>query len=186
MKNLATSRPLALGLGSILFIVLLAGGLSLAFALHGSPHAFAAPLQSKTEGTCTQQPTMEHCNGQDPELQGCAADATTLGPPAALIDENGTSVGSIERRWSARCRSWWGRVFDTRPGSQEQMAVTMDGATIFSSPPTFVSNQYRILYSYMIFEASDTQTVPAVTGYVGAGNGRLISATLPAITIPGN
>ncbi len=67
IKKLATLRPLSLGLGSILLISILAGSLSLAIALHGSPHAFAAPLQ-QTAGatTCAQQPTMEHCNGQDP------------------------------------------------------------------------------------------------------------------------
>lgn len=72
-----------------------------------------------------------------------------------------------------------------RSSSQEDMAVTMDGATIFSSPPTFVGNKYRILYSFMIFDASTTRTVPAITGYLGVGNGKQISATLQAIPVTG-
>ncbi|GCE32055.1 hypothetical protein KDA_75390 [Dictyobacter alpinus] len=182
-KTIGTRRPLLLSAGSILLILLLAGGLSLVFALHGSPHAFAASLQQATGATCAQAPSTEHCNTQDPELQGCAADAQTL--DQMNIVENGITIGSVERRWSARCQSWWGRVFDMRPYSQANMYIGVAGATL-SASPTFVSNNYRILYSFMVFDATPNQPVPAITGTLEIdGITTPPSATLPTITIPG-
>lgn len=177
-------QHILVGLGSILLAVILAGGLFLAVFPQISPRALAASLQQATGATCAQAPTMQHCNNQDPEVQGCATDAQTLG--SADIQENGITIGRVERRWSARCQSWWGRVFDTRPGSQANMYITIAGATLFASP-TFVGSQYRILYSSMIFDATPTQQVPAITGTLEIdGITTPPSATLPAITIPGN
>src|SRR5262249_6210291 len=108
------------GLGAILMALLLAMSLALFTASRSTSTAFAAMLQRATATTCVQAPTMEHCNNQDPQRQGCAADAQTIGLPA-VIKENGVPIGSVERRYSAQCHSWWGRVFDTRSGSQVAM-----------------------------------------------------------------
>lgn len=179
------SRHVLVGLGSILLAVILAGGLFLAVLPRVSPRALAASLQQATGTTCAQAPTVQHCNNQDPELQGCAADAQTLNQTTYIMD-NGVPIGKVERRWSARCQSWWGRVFDTRPGSQANMYITIAGTTL-SASPTFVGSQYRILYSSMIFDATPTQQVPAITGALGIHGGpQTASATLPAIDIPGN
>jgi hypothetical protein len=183
LKKRGTLRPLVLGTGSILLIVLLAGGLSLAFALHGSPRAFAASLQKAAGTTCAQAPSVEYCTHQDPEMQGCAADAQTV--TQADIEENGFVIGSVERRWSAKCQSWWGRVIDNRPGSQANILIAIAGTTL-SAPPTFVSDASRILYSLMMFDATPTQLVPSITGTLEID--AIItspSATLPAIDIPG-
>lgn len=178
-------RHVIVGLSGILIAVLLAGGLALFVLPRSSSNAFAATLQQAAGTTCAQAASVEHCNNQDPELQGCAADAVTLGQPVD-IKENGFTIGSVERRWSARCQSWWGRVFDNRPFSQANMYITVDGTTL-SAPPTFVSDQYRILYSFMIFDATPTQQVPAITGTLEIdGITTPPSATIPAITIPGN
>jgi hypothetical protein len=66
------------------------------------------------------------------------------------------------------------------------MSITVAGTTL-SASPTFVSNQYRILYSLMVFDATPTQQVPAITGILEIdGIAAAPSATLPAITPPGN
>lgn len=97
-------RHVVLGISAILVAIILAGSLALFTWLHVSSHAFAASLQRSVGTTCVQAPTMEHCNNQDPELQGCAADADTIGQ--ANIVENGVTIGRVERRFSHRCDAW--------------------------------------------------------------------------------
>lgn len=186
MTNTPTrfSRHMLVGLGGIVIAVILATGLALLTIPRFSSHAFAATLQQAAGTTCVQAPTKEHCDNQDPELQGCAADAQTIGQ--ADIMENGFTIGRVERRWSAKCQSWWGRVFDNRIGSQANMFITVAGVTL-SASPTFVSNQYRILYSSMVFDATPTQQVPAITGILSIdGITPDATATLPAIDVPGH
>jgi hypothetical protein len=169
-------RPVLIGL----FAVVLVGGLMLTFQLHGSPRAFAATLQQVAGKTCVQAPNPTNCNNQDPILQGCVADANTVGQ--ADIKEAGQVVGSVERRFSLKCHSWWARVFDKRPGSQTQLSLTIAGKTI-SHAPTFVSNQYRILYSPMTFNASPSPQLPMVTGELPIdGITPPVSTTLPPMT----
>ncbi|HEU5381887.1 MAG TPA: hypothetical protein VFV38_41225 [Ktedonobacteraceae bacterium] len=176
-------RHMVVGLSGILIAAIVAGSFAF-FLLPRSSNTFAATLQQTAGMTCAQAATMAHCNNQDLELQGCAEGAVTL-VPSADIKENGVTIGSVERRWSARCQSWWGRVFDYRAGSQANMYIAIASTTL-SAAPTFVSHQYRILYSFMIFDATPTQQVPAITGTLEVdGTAPLPSATLPAITVPG-
>ena len=176
-------RSALVGLGSALVVVLFAGGLTLLTLPGFSPRALAASLQQVTGMTGAQAPTAQHCMNQDPELQGCAADAETIGQ--AAIRENGVIIGSVERRYSPTCQSWWGRVFDDRAGSQANIFITIAGTTL-SASPSFASPSYRILYSSMVFDATPTQQVPAITGELSI-NATVppASATLPAITPPG-
>jgi hypothetical protein len=176
-------RSALVGLGGALIVVLFAGGLAFLTLPGFSPRALAASLQQAAGATCAPAPTAQHCNNQDPEFQGCAADAKTIGQ--ADIKENGVTIGRVERRWSLTCQSWWGRVFDFRAGSQANMFITIAGTTL-SASPTFVSNQYHILYSPMFFDASLTQQVPAITGALAVNALIAPGATLPAITVPGN
>jgi hypothetical protein len=179
-------RHMLVGLGGIVVAVILATGLAIFTIPRFSPHAFAATLQQAAGTTCAQapKPTAQLCDNQDPELQGCAADAQTIGQ--ADIMENGFTIGRVERRWSLKCQSWWGRVFDNRVGSQANMFITVAGATL-SASPTFVSNQYRILYSSMVFDATPNQPVPAITGILSIdGITPDATATLPAIDVPGH
>src|SRR5450755_2010567 len=186
MKTNTTRLPrrMLVGLAGLLIAVILASGLAFITLPRFSPRAFAASLQQAAGTTCAQAPTMAHCNNQDPELQGCAADAQTI--DQTDIKENGFTIGSVERRYSQRCHSWWGRVFDQRIGSQANMYITVAGTTL-SAAPTFVGNHYRILYSPMVFDATQTQQVPAITDTLEIdGITKPPAATLPAITIPGN
>lgn len=176
-------HPFIKGVASILFIALVGGGLLLAVFFHSSSHAFAASLQQATGTSCVQAPSPAHCDNQDPEAQGCAADAVTV--EQANITENGFAIGSVERRFSHKCSSWWGRVFDNRIGSHANMFIGIAGSTT-SASPTFVGNTYRILFSPMVFDAVPTQQVPAITGSLEIdGLTTAPSAILPAITIPG-
>lgn len=86
-------RHVVVGLSGILIAVILAGGITLFLLPRSSSNAFAATLQQVAGMTCAQTPTMANCNNQDPELQGCAADAQTLGQ--ADIKENGFTIGSV-------------------------------------------------------------------------------------------
>lgn len=182
MLKTLTTQPIFVRVAGVLLTTALVVCLAVAFFLHGTSHAFAATLQQATGTTCAQAPSSAHCDNLDPEVQGCAADAQTI--DQADIKENGFVIGRVERRFSQVCNSWWGRVFDTRPDSQANMFITVNGTTL-SASPTFVSGSYRILYSSMVFDASPTQTVPAITGTVEIdGITAAPSATLNAITIP--
>ncbi len=176
-------RYVFVGLGGMLVAVLLAAGVVLLTGPRLSPRALAASLQQVAGMTCAQAPTAQHCMNQDPELQGCAADAETIGQ--AAIREDGVIIGRVERRYSPTCQSWWGRVFDDRAGSQANIFITIAGTTL-SASPSFASPSYRILYSSMVFDATPTQQVPAITGELSI-NATVppASATLPSITPPG-
>jgi len=163
---------------SILMAVLLAGSLALLVLPHVSSQAFASSLGQ----TCAQAPTMEHCDKQDPEVQGCAADADTIAKQD-IVSPNGQTIGRVERRFSQKCMSWWGRVFAFGPALHRNMFIAIAGVTL-SKPATFPSDTYDILYGPMVFETSPTQTVPEITGTVTLSATSALSATIPAIIIP--
>ena len=175
-------RQVLVSISSILIAVLVAGSFTLFVSSRSLSNAFAATLQQAMATTCTQTPNMAHCNNQDPELQGCAVDAQTI--EQADIKENGITIGSVERRYSPKCQTWWGRVFDNRIGSQTNMYIAIAGTTL-SASPTYVGNQYRILYSPMVFDAAVAQPGPAIIGTLEIdGITTAPSATLPAVTVP--
>lgn len=164
---------------SILMAALLAASFALLVFPHISSHVFAA----SSFQTCVTSPTISHCDRADPEVQGCAADAQTLNGAQDIVS-GGQTVGRVERRFSQKCMSWWGRVFAFGPALHRNMFIAIAGVTI-SKSATFTSNTHDILYSPMVFEASPTQTVPEITGTVTIEGNTALSRTLPAIPIPG-
>ena len=129
-----------------------------------------------------QAPPMEHCNTQDQNFKGARQMRSLLVsmPPSS-------SMGSRSAAWSGaghKCQSCGDgiRSSDRVPG-QHVIAVA---GSIFSAAPTFVSSHDRILDSGMVFDATLTQQVPAITGTLQIdGIIKAPSATLPAITPPG-
>ena len=95
MKTNITRLPrhVLVGLAGLLIAVILASCLAFITLPRFSPRAFAASLQQAAGRTCAQAPTLAHCDHQDPELQGCAADAQTI--DQADIKENGFTIGSV-------------------------------------------------------------------------------------------
>ena len=182
-RLLRLPRSLLLGLSTLLISLILAGSMTLVLFSRPLPTTLAASLHQITGTTCAQAPSRAHCANQDPEVQGCAADARTIGQAATIL-EHGFPIGRVERRWSARCQSWWGRVFDLRMGSQAGMYITITSKMFFGSP-TFVSPRYRIFYSPMVFDATPTQPIPAIAGALEIdGITTPPEATLPAIILP--
>lgn len=182
VNRIQTLHPLIKWFASILGIIVLGGALLLAFLLYSPSRVFAASLQRIMGTTCVHAPSIANCNQQDPEVQGCAADARTIGQ--VDITKNGIVIGRVERRYSLKCNAWWGRVFDDRAGSQGKLSITMGGKTTLAVP-TFVGKQYRILYSPMVFDATKFTAAPAITGSLQAGSSTAsVSATLPTISVP--
>lgn len=168
------SRPLFRQIGSLFLVAIFAATVVLVFLSQQSSSAFAATRKP----TCAQMPTAAACNLQDPEREGCAADAQTMNQEDIL--SAGVSIGSVQRRYSPTCHAWWGRVFDNRMQAQDHLEITI-GTTTISALPTFVSAQYRILYSPMMWDATPAQQPPLVTGAVEvAGAVPFPSATIPA------
>lgn len=50
------------------------------------------------------------CNGQDPEVMGCAADAFTMASAPIHDAYNNTNVGTVDIRYSPTCKTNWGRA----------------------------------------------------------------------------
>lgn len=182
MTALRFPRYFLVGIASILVASILAVGLFFIAQSRFAPQVLAASLQQMTGTTCAQAPSQAHCDQQDPEVQGCTADATTIAQ--ANIVENGVTIGSVERRYSGVCHTWWGRVINDRIGSHfnSNLYITIGGTTI-SGAPTFSGSQETILYSPMVFDAP-LPVVPAITGTIESdGIAPPFSATIPAIDL---
>jgi hypothetical protein len=127
------------GLSGLILAALLAASLALLVSPNLLPHSVLAA----TATTCAESPTAKHCNNQDPEVQGCATDANRIAWQD-ITAQNGDVVGRVERRFSQKCMSWWGRVFAFGPATKGKLSIAIAGVTR-SSPPTFVSQTYVIL-----------------------------------------
>jgi len=183
MQRILSLVPRRTLLVMLILTFLLLVSCSLAFLLlrRGSSLPLSNALSQAIGTTCAISPTSLHCDNQDPIAQGCAADADTIA--SADLVENGVTIGRVERRYSLTCHTWWGRVFDDRIGSHRNMYIGIAGTTS-SAPPTFVGDQYRALYSPMVFDAP-LPTVPEVKGSLEIdGITASVSATIPSIPLP--
>ena len=61
-----------------------------------------------------------HCNGQDPEVTGCA-ERTGTSERVEIVDRQGLVVGWLELRWSRICETNWARVGNT--SSQQNLEL---------------------------------------------------------------
>ncbi len=137
------------------------------------------PFQAQaaaTAPTCSEQPTAANCNGQDPQVQGCASPGDVRTVAQADILAGGRAIGRVERRYSLSCHSWWGRVFDS--SGTHAINVTIAGKSYADSFPGEI-------YSPMVFDPPFA-SVPAITGTIilsAASSDTTVSATLPAIPV---
>jgi hypothetical protein len=106
LRRIRTLRPFFVGLASVLFMVFIVGGLTLAFQLHNSSPAFAASCNSSKAFT-----SLGICGGGNPLTTGCFHDATTLPMSVYPIsDARNKKLGTIELRFSKACQTAWARV----------------------------------------------------------------------------
>ncbi len=185
LKNmpLRFPRKTLLGLVSLLIALVLAG--TLVLVVSPRPRLFAKAIADN----CAQAPGNEHCHHQDPQQQGCAADAHTVAQQN-IVNAQGTILGRVVRRYSAACDSWWGRIFDQRhlPGAPQPLFLQIAGHEA-RSQPTFVSGQYTILYSLMIYRpvleevcqqhGQDCAMGPVILGYLTTKGTAMEHAELP-------
>ena len=166
------SQPTIVGLSGLILAALLATS----FATFVVPRLM--PQFAHAATLCAQSPSAQNCDDQDPIIQGCTVDAETTAHKDIVY--NGATVGSIERRYSPTCKSWWPRVIDSRSGAQTELGLVV-GLISYSTPPTFTSGQYRILYNAIHFAATPDQQQLTVTGIIEvAGAAPFPSETLPA------
>jgi hypothetical protein len=124
----------------------------------------AVGLQVPAQPTCaTASPDQQAriCDRADPIAGGCEADAITT-QSIGLVDE-GQVVGRLDRRYSARCNSFWARIFDyraTRP--QGTVLVVQIGREIDTGPGP------HELYSNMHYDTPGSPA-PLVAGSVNGG-----------------
>ena len=102
--------------------------------------AFVQPLSQQAQGqTCASNPSATLCNNQDPIQQGCVTPATqTLKSRAILY--LGRVVGRVDQRYSARCRSYWGRAFAYVPGNVHITIVSPVESTFTAETSSAYSN----------------------------------------------
>lgn len=150
-----------------------------------SPRALAldAGLVLPPSPTCAtasgaQKATL--CNQQDPVVGGCVSDAHTTA--RIVLTEDGKPIGLLERRHSAKCKTYWGRIFDYRPKKRPltiQFHVQGMAAASFSDTE---------LYSNMVFVPNPQDVVPQMDGLLTidqndplSKQANAIVATLPAV-----
>jgi hypothetical protein len=160
--------------------LILAALLAASFATLVAPRIMPQTAQAAVITTCAEAPSASNCNRQDPVLQGCSADARALSQE--LIVSNGNTIGILQRRYSPACQSWWGRILDNRPESNDRLDITI-GDTTISSPAKFTDSQFRILFSTMIF--MPLNQAPSVYGTIEvAGANPFPNATIPTTFVP--
>jgi len=122
LENTHTLRRIWLSIGSALAALVLLLALLLLHASGLSPRALALDiggaigLQIPAHPTCaTASPNQQAmlCDRADPIAGGCEADAVTT-QSIGLVDSQGRIIGRLDRRYSARCNSFWARIFDYR------------------------------------------------------------------------
>ncbi|MBV8542929.1 MAG: DUF2690 domain-containing protein [Pseudonocardiales bacterium] len=85
--------------------VLLTGG-GTAFADTSTPPTVSTAHATTTAASCNGN----NCNGRDPIQAGCSGDAVTQ-------YTLGTSVGTLEHRYSRTCNASWARITNSRAGT---------------------------------------------------------------------
>jgi hypothetical protein len=156
---------------SLVLALLLSSGIAVLLSTRSFSHALAAETI-----TCADEPTAAHCNGQDPQGQGCATPGDVRTVAQADILAGGRTIGRVERRYSLSCHSWWGRVFDN--SGTHAINITIAGKSYTNSFPGEI-------YSLMVFDPPYA-SVPAITGTIllsAASADTTVSATLPAIPV---
>ena len=101
----------------------------LAAAAHSTAHTSTArPVGTAAASSDAPRSVTPHvscngytCDGQWPDISGCAATAITP-VPIAPITNNGTVIGQVELRYSTACRTVWARV-ENWSGLREQANV---------------------------------------------------------------
>jgi hypothetical protein len=186
-------RRILLPVGSVLATLMLLLALLLLHASGLSPRALALGiegamgLQVPTQPTCaTASPDQQAriCDRADPREEGCEADAITT-QSIGLVD-GGQIVGRLDRRYSARCHSFWARIFDyrtTRP--QGTVLVVQIGSEIDTG------REPHELYSNMHYDTPGSPA-PLVAGSVDGGPDGSFdinaagSGAIPPIDVGGN
>jgi hypothetical protein len=170
--NPSTLRRLALPLGCGLAALVLLLMILLSYASGFVPRALAQDVGGAALGallasppTCAQAAPDQQarlCDRADPIVGGCEAAAVTT-QSIGLVDSDGQVVGRLDRRYSARCHSFWGRIFDYRVARpQGTVLVVQVGRDISTGPGP------HELYSNMHYDTPGSPA-PLVAGSVNGG-----------------
>lgn len=79
-------------------------------AFHGRLHWVPVPLAALTTFGLKPPCWEGGCNGQDPEISGCAREAVTVDGSEILDRESGIVTGTVELRYARACQTNWVRV----------------------------------------------------------------------------
>jgi hypothetical protein len=169
-------RPLVVGLVTVLLTLLIGTSTLLVFGVRGSSHAFASVFAAPP--TCAIIHDAAHCTGKNPVTQQCVAreNAVNVAAQATI-----STIGIVQRRFSQICTSWWGRIFDYRPGIHTE-TITI-GTQTYTGKPQFVGPTYSIFYTPMVFDPP-VSAAPQIVGSMQIGTHSTLTATLPTISPP--
>jgi hypothetical protein len=105
LLGVALATTLTLLIGAALFHV---PGLSPISFAHAKETGKAA---IQAQSLCATTPNAQNCTNQDPVVQGCTKDAQTVAFKK-IIDAQGNTLATLQRRYSPTCHSEWGRMTD--------------------------------------------------------------------------
>lgn len=77
---------------------------------HGRLHWVPVPLAALTTFGLELPCWKDGCNGQDPEVSGCAKGSVTVDGSEIVDRTSGVVVGTVELRYSRACQTNWARI----------------------------------------------------------------------------
>jgi hypothetical protein len=130
-----------------------------------SVHAMGLPSSGQT--LCVSAPTGEHCNNQDPIVQGCSRDAQTIAYKTFLSPSTGKLLAMAERRYSPTCHTYWGRIVEPVTGKRglSMFIALKDG------PPLVSTTAGTVVFTRMVFLSCQTPQMASVIGSISLNNG---------------
>jgi hypothetical protein len=145
--GVALATTLTLLIGAALFHIPGFSPISFAHAQATEKTAIQAPL------LCASTPNAQNCTNQDPVVQGCAKDAQTVASKK-ILDAQGNTLATLQRRYSPTCHSEWGRMTDD---GKQPLSILVNKNTR--------STKGKVVYSTMVF-IPNLSVAPKVDGSV--------------------
>jgi Protein of unknown function (DUF2690) len=118
------------------------------------------------------------CYGIDPQTSGCSANAYTVYPATPLKDSGGTTLGTVELRYSNSCGANWART--TGYSQYNPHAIWAD---IYNNIGQHQPGDYNqgnpplLLWSYMIGGAGESDYACGQLADEGSGAGPTCTAS---------
>lgn len=107
------------------------------------------------------------CNTLDPQVQGCSSNAYSV-YTVPIKDSGGTTLGSVELRYSNNCAANWART-TAYPQFAGALQATIHNNYPGDAPQNFAYMDGTLAYSYMLGRAAELDYADGWITWTGSG-----------------